>query len=425
MSARAGRLALGLLAILVGAPGCVGEDVHDHGGIALGATPWVAGYWVGWQADRYPKEVVSYQAMTHLMLAHARVEPDGRISNALSAPDGVTIYSDGSADAAAKVLDLASRVHAAGRKLIVVVGQEGEAADWRSATSAAHLDTFVGALLAEVDALSADGVDLNWYPFADDPGDVPLLVELARSLKEARPAMLVTFGLPWGAPEGIAAAVPFIDQFNMKTFAMFGTWPGWVSWHFAALRPDAHGLTSLEGSVASAVEAGIPRAKIGVGIGFHGMVFQGPDPPYAEVTAPGMPVVDDAGVPLPGLHYEATDDVFSYANLKRYYVDPNPGAYVWYDDVEMGGLSFPSPGFEPTTFVPADDPAWATGGTEAWRKRVTWVSFEDERSIAAKGVWARAEGIGGTVLWTINEGCLDPATGENPLLGAAQRAFTP
>jgi chitinase len=419
------RLAASALALLF-ALSCVPTDRHEHGLDTEPGPLWVMGYWAGWQRALYPNEVVDFDAVTHLVLTIVRPEVDGRLTNAVSAPDGRSVYGDTAPDAAASMRDLAARAHAAGRRLLFMLGGAGMGARFRSACSAANVDVFVTSILAEIDALPADGVDLAWDGLGDEPGDVPRLLELVTRLKEARPELALTLGLPWSAPAGVAALVPHVDRFNLKTFALFGTWSGWVSWHFGALHPgDYPNLPSVEGLIDEAVGVGLPRDKLGFAIGFFGIVFQGPDPPYPEVTGPGMEVVDGDGNPLPGLTYDSSDGIFTYANLKRYYLDPNPSAYVWYDDVQMGGLSFPSPGFTPADFVPDGDPAWAPGGADEWRKRATWISFEDPRSIAQKGAWARAQGLGSCLLWTLNEGCVDPATGDNPPLAAVKQAFLP
>jgi chitinase len=55
----------------------------------------------------------------------------------------------------------------------------------------------------------------------------------------------------------------------------------------------------------------------------------------------------------------------------------------------------------------------------------TYVTYEDEQSIAAKGAWAKSQGLGGVIIWTINEGYLPTAArgAQNPLLDAMHAAF--
>ena len=51
----------------------------------------------------------------------------------------------------------------------------------------------------------------------------------------------------------------------------------------------------------------------------------------------------------------------------------------------------------------------------------TNLSFEDERSIAEKGKWVREQGLGGTLVWTINYGYL-PQSGTNPQMQAVKKS---
>ncbi len=56
----------------------------------------------------------------------------------------------------------------------------------------------------------------------------------------------------------------------------------------------------------------------------------------------------------------------------------------------------------------------------------TFVTYEDATSIAAKGAWVKAQGLGGTIIWTISEGYVASGVGvaaQNPLLEATKTAF--
>jgi chitinase len=55
----------------------------------------------------------------------------------------------------------------------------------------------------------------------------------------------------------------------------------------------------------------------------------------------------------------------------------------------------------------------------------TYISYEDEDSIAAKGAWALDRGLGGAIVWTINQAHdpSAPAGQRDALLTAARDAF--
>ena len=84
----------------------------------------------------------------------------------------------------------------------------------------------------------------------------------------------------------------------------------------------------------------------------------------------------------------------------RYYSD---AAYRWDASAQASYLTFSSP-------VDGD---------------VRFISYESPQAIAAKGQYARDQGYGGTIVWTINQGCTNPSTGANPPLDAVKAAFLP
>lgn len=55
-------------------------------------------------------------------------------------------------------------------------------------------------------------------------------------------------------------------------------------------------------------------------------------------------------------------------------------------------------------------------------KNCGFVSYEDEQSIKAKADYVKSRGLGGTIIWTINQGYLPdaPAGQRDPLMEAAK-----
>ena len=56
-----------------------------------------------------------------------------------------------------------------------------------------------------------------------------------------------------------------------------------------------------------------------------------------------------------------------------------------------------------------------------------FVSYDDAQSIAEKGAYARAQGLGSVIIWTIGQGHVAtlPAGQRDPLLAAVRAAFKP
>jgi hypothetical protein len=135
------------------------------------------------------------------------------------------------------------------------------------------------------------------------------------------------------------------------------------------------------------LNAGVPPAKLSMGIGFYGSCWNPP------VTAP---------LQTPnGSHVVADDNTMSAANITNTYYSAS--AYHYDATAEAPYLSFAS----------------ATGP-----QGCTFISYEDATSIAAKGSYAQQKGLGGTIIWQINEGYNPSAADPQALLHAVASAFS-
>jgi chitinase len=174
------------------------------------------------------------------------------------------------------------------------------------------------------------------------------------------------------------------------SYGMSGAWSGWKSWHSSPLHwnNDTATPVGIDSSVANYLAASVPPSKLGVGSGFYGECYSSP------VSAP-----DQA---LGGSQVVASDGVLSYAHIMSAYYSTS--AQKWDTAANVPYLAFPS-----------------AHGPEA----CTYVTYEDAQSIAAKAAWVKSKGLGGTIIWTINEGYVASApTGQqNPLLEAMRVGF--
>lgn len=376
------------LVLLAGAAGCGG------GGDALPSGPepeapaaagrWVSGYYVGYQRALYPPEEVDFSLLTHLFVGRLRPTAGGDVLRDMDVDD-----VQGPALARA----LSARAHQAGRRAVLMLGGSGEHAGFVGAASPANRPRFVAQILRAVDELGYDGVDVDWEPI--EPADRAPLLALLKELRAARPGMIITLPVGWvnsnsrDEPDPwYAQAAAVVDQLNLMTYDMAGPWGGWESWHFAPLYDHAPTHPS---SVASSVQAyldlGIAPAKLGIGLGFYGSCWRG-------VTGPRQPL----GA---GASQAASDNSMLYSALRASYLDA--GARRWDAAARAPYLSFAAP-----------------RGPQG----CTFVSYEDEESIAAKGEFVRGRGLGGVIVWTIGGGHLRgaPAGSRDPLLAAAHAA---
>ncbi len=425
LAASAPLLTFSSVAAAPAAPSAAASAPPDH-------DPWVTGYYAGWYWDQgYEPHEIDMSAMTHFVFG--RVAPGG---GSLDGEPGEVVEGAGSAhDVAASpypgttVEDEAIRLaHAAGAKALLMLGGDGfDGRGFVASTTDAVRPTFVENIVDYLVEHDYDGVDIDWenciggeawecgvdISVAESVRRLTGLItdiraEMAERARYASEPGIITFpGYPVSIneldPDGRVAqwqvdVALLVDQYNLMSYGIGTTWNrgGWDSWFSGALDGESgtHPV-SIDSSIEAYVASGVPRERIGMGIGFYGIYF-GP-----TITGPRQST-DDAGNDI----YEVDDNALAYENLVRLgYLDNG----VRHFDAEASSTYrvYGNGGY-----VPALDPARHPAGM---------LSYEDEESIAAKGAYARAGLAGGTIIWTLNYGALPDGT--NPLLQAVKSAF--
>ena len=377
---------------------------------------WVSGYWVGYAAavgSELPVEEVDLSGLTHLIVGRFKPGAYGWVNPDLDMHPNPE-YGRQTAKA------LAQRAHEHGRKALMMLGGAGEHDNFVLATAPEWRPVFVNNLIKLMDELGYDGIDVDWEPIdlvadrappgecrpdeqcppAPRPDDGERLLALLDDLRAARPGIILTvpvdpqnlnFGISRARAEFMAQLAARVDQLNIMSYAMSYSESGWESWHSSPLMDHApHRPTSVSGSVQLYLDAGVPAGRLGVGTGFYGQCWRG-------VTEPRIPFGHREGG-----YAGPSDNKMSYNFIMRDYYTPE--AYRWDAVAQVPYLSFNLPaGIELCDFI----------------------SYEDERSIAAKGRYVRSQGLGGTIIWTINQGYLPraPKGQRNPLIQAMKRAF--
>ncbi|MEI6126039.1 MAG: glycoside hydrolase family 18 protein [Pseudomonadota bacterium] len=380
---------------------------------------WVMGYYVGYHSLQQPPASVDYRTMTHIMVGSALPQTNGTFD---------TQFYIGPTDGPAWARESVRLAHLAGIKAILMAGGAGDdtITAFRRSGNAVTRAAFVTNLKAIVDDYGFDGVDIDWEPIQMGPFPLPddrsSLQAFSQDLRTAMPDKIMTIPVGWNnaninemTDTYYGTISQYYDRVNMMSYGMNWCGNGWYSWHSSPLYGETTNTpSSINNTVQSLLAAGVPRGKIGIGMGFYGQA-------YENGTWQSGTFVHATSGPYVTMPYQVTDNAairfsdndVSYSNIIRYYYEP--AALSWDDTAKATYLSFSAPKEVPV-------PDWADPPV-----RTTYLPYEDERSIAAKGTYVKDEGLGGIIIWTISEGYLDWKTSgeQDPLMKAAKAAFLP
>jgi chitinase len=362
---------------------------------------WVMGYYIGYHRTLQAPSEVDYGAMTHIIIGNVFPNPDGTLDRG---------FAYGGIDWAKESVQ---RAHAAGIKALVMFGSAGSIDGFRATSDPAKRAAVVAGLKALVLECGFDGVDLDWEPLDPDL-DAATSLALVQALQAPdalpRSAYIYTLPVGWNNQNYNPMIHPFFgqiaqsfDRVSPMSYSMMWL-PGWESWHTGALTGNTPlAPSSIENSVQALLADGIPASKIGIGIGFYGDALEN-DPsasPSQYVTAPHQST-DHA-------MWRFGDNVFSYSNIMKLFY--NGQRYRWDDAARVPYLSIPNP---TNVSIPG-----------AGDVRPTFITYDNEQSIAEKGSYVRRNGLGGVMIWAISEGYLSwKSTGEkDPLMKAIVAAF--
>jgi len=296
------------------------------------------------------------------------------------------------------------RAHGVGVKAILMIGGVGDGNGFLRSTAPAVRPVFVKNLLDYLEQHDYDGVEVDWEDMLDTELAQFRLTAFIADLRAAarqrarwqgeRKFIITAPGYALNMNYNTVAdwkvqVASIVDQYNLMTYGMGYNATGWVTTTFAPLagwkprRP-----MDISSSIQAYVNAGVPRKKLGLGIGFYGLCYSLPATDIDQDVTP----VDN------------WDVNWTYTKLHRKGFLAN-GTYKWVEDAKMGYRSYPE----------------GYNGGEG--KTCGMVSYEDEASIAAKGAWVRHPdtAIGGAIIWLINHGTTNGT--DNPLLDAVKRAF--
>ena len=313
---------------------------------AAGPAKWITGYYSA-QNGVQPAASIPWHHFTHICHFSAAPGPSGTVAMHYLTLEEIACL-------------IASRPR--GKKAIVTI-MDGEAG-FADATSPANIAAFVANIARFVKDNGYDGVDIDW----ESRIIVSQYNDLLRRLRIALRGKVLTMAAGnWGGLESVASASQsFLDQINVMCYDMDNT-GGAYTWHNDALfqNGDASKMTA-DWRVRALTEAGVAKAKIGVGIPFYARRWTG-------TTAP----LQKGGKQVGWLPYRtlATDSQRWQDAYRRW--DATYSA----DYLSIGPMN-------------------------------EFISFNGPRAIQETVSWAKAQGFGGVFAFTTEYEYLADAAGE-------------
>jgi chitinase len=383
------------------------------GGVST-AEVWVQGYYVGYNRGDLPPSAIDFGNLTHIIIGPALPVVGGTWDT--------TFYIG--ADGPAWAQDVIARAHAAGKKALLMLGGAGSTniANFRTVSDPTIRAAFVANLKTIIDSYGFDGFDVDWEPLAlsGTNDDRARFLAFTQDLRAAMPDAIMTIPVGWNNSNFDSQENPYFgtisayyDRVNMMSYGMVWFGSGWQSWHSSALYGETSTTpSSVSDTVRALLVAGVPREKIGIGMGFYGTVVEnGSWVDYAWTPKTSPPYVTAPHQSTEEANARISDNYASYSNILRLYHEES--ARRWDDTAKAAYLSWETP-------KEISEPTWATPPIAT-----TYVTYEDTQSIAEKGAYVNAQGLGGTIIWTISEGYLEWLTSgeKDPLMKMTKSAF--
>lgn len=328
-----------------------------------------------------PLAEVDWTGLTHAMAFAALPTATGGLD---------TTFSQGSAVQGAIWVDsLISAAHTAGKKVFLTIGGANTQAQFApTLANASYRASFITAVLSYIDSRRFDGLDIDDEPITN--ADVPDLLLLLDEIRSQRPSLPISFctgvaNMNWRdsmlSDAHLLAISQRVTMLNCMTYGMAGNWAGWNSWHGSPIYGRTPTTPSdIEITVATALAAAVPVRKLGIGAGFYGVGYRG-------CTAPSQPPATWT--------FLGDDGKFDYNTII-------------------------------TTYLPAMTRVWDTtsrvpylwSNTPVGPYNATYISYDDEQSLAEKSAYIKSHRLGGTIMWHVSHQYLAsrPAGSRNPLL---------
>ena len=247
----------------------------------------------------------------------------------------------------------------------------------------------MSSFLSYAESKGYDGVNIAWEVPAleEENAFARLLAALRAGLNQWSPKGLLLVDVEIRNPGwafDIAALSTYPDQVNFMGYELAGTWSQYVGYNSPLHRPNCgnYDSSAVETEISTWTYAGLPVAKLGLGIPLYGRIWIGNFAPcYWNQHG--------------GFEYVSYDEIVSRKTQANSHWD-SVALVPWLSSVDAGFGVYQPPWF---------------------------VSYDDEDSVSIKANYAKSAGLGGIMLWEITNSTLAGTPPAQPLLEAASKAY--
>lgn len=332
----------------------------------------MVGYYAGWSSySGYKVSNIDASKLTHINYAFANISDDGEIVVGDTAIDHENF----------KDLQQLKKQHPQLKTMISVGGWTWSKNFSNVAASENARTKFAESVRRFILENGFDGVDLDWeYPVSgghpdnvnrpEDKRNYTLLLKKIRETlneQEKKDGKEYLLTIAAGASGSHAANMElselhqYVNYIQLMTYDINGEWDELTGLN-APLYKDSNSAFSWQWSVQDGIEtymeSGVPADKLVMGLPFYGRVFH-----EANANNNGLYQDFNGGTSL------------SYGKLKADYIEKNGFERYWIEETQV--------------------PVLYNGNT--------FISYDDEESIAKKTDFLKKNGLGGAMMWELSQ----------------------
>ncbi|XP_022920930.2 acidic mammalian chitinase-like [Onthophagus taurus] len=289
-------------------------------------------------------------------------------------------------------------------KTLIAIGGWNEGSERYSAmvSSASNRKTFIQSAINFIQKYDFNGFDLDWeYPSQRGGGsaDIANFVSLLREMRTEFNIYGYLLSAAVAAPASsvdtsynVPALSTYLDFINVMTYDLHGPWDS-VTGQNAPLYPASSDVTAFQKSlnvdacISGWIERGASPSKIVMGVATYGRSYTLQNSGNTNIGAP------TTGGGAAG-KYSGESGYLGYNEICEYV---NAGWTVVWDDQQK---------------VP-----YAYKGNQ-------WIGYDNPKSIAIKVAYAKARGLGGVMVWSLETDDFNGKCGSvNPILNQIKTSF--